>query len=68
MDVMEDSIVDGLLSNYDYKDSAPHGGLHDIHNGLLSNYDYKDSAPPPVQPGVRVRPGRNSQDGLSQQQ
>jgi hypothetical protein len=34
--------------------------LRDIHNGLLANYDCKDSAPLP--------PGRNSQDGDSQQQ
>ena len=34
--------------------------LRDIHNGLLANYDFKDSAPLP--------PGRNSQDGDSQQQ
>ena len=51
----------------------PHGPrpslcLRDIHKGLPANYDCKDSAPPPAQPGVRARPGRNSQDGVSQQQ
>ena len=42
--------------------------LCDIHNGLLANYDCKDSAPPPAQPGARARPGRISQDRVSQQQ
>ena len=42
--------------------------LRGIHNGLLANYDCKDSAPLPAQPGARARPGRNSQDGDSQQQ
>ena len=51
----------------------PHGHrplvlLRDIHNGLLANYDSKDSAPPPAQPGVRARPRRDSQDGVSLQQ
>ena len=41
--------------------------LRDIHNGLLSNYDWKDSSPPLTQRGLRSRPGRNSQDGVSQQ-
>jgi hypothetical protein len=42
--------------------------LRDIHNGLLANYDCKDTAPPPAQPDARACPGRNSQDGVSQQQ
>ena len=42
--------------------------LRHIHKGLLANYDCKDSAPPPAQPGARARPGRDSQDGISQQQ
>ena len=42
--------------------------LRDIHNGLLANFDCKDSAPPPAQPGARTRPGRDSQDGVSQQE
>ena len=41
--------------------------LRDIHDGLLAKYDCKDSAPPPAQPGARARPGRDSQDGVSQQ-
>ena len=47
---------------------APACALRDIHNGLLANHDCKDSAPPPAQPGARARPGRDSQDGVSQQQ
>ena len=47
---------------------APLVLLRDIHNGLLANYDCKDSAPPPTEPGPRVRPGRNSQDGVSQEE
>ena len=51
---------------------APACVLHDItmdiHNGLLVKYDCKYSAPPPAQPGARARPGRDSQDGVSQQQ
>jgi hypothetical protein len=42
--------------------------LRDIHNGLLAKYDSKDSAPPPDQSGERACPGRNSQDGVSQQE
>ena len=42
--------------------------LRDIHNELLAKYDCKDSTPPPTQPGVRARPGRDSHDGVSQQQ
>jgi hypothetical protein len=42
--------------------------LHDIHNDLLAKYDCKDSVPPPALPGARVRPGRDSQDGVSHQQ
>ena len=42
--------------------------LRDIHNGLLAKYDCKDSVPPPDQSGERARAGRNSQDGVSQQQ
>jgi hypothetical protein len=61
------------LPKDDLKDSSswsspPLNLLRDIHNDLLANYDCKDSAPPPAQPGVRARPGRNSQDGVSQQQ
>ena len=40
--------------------------LRDIHSDLLVKYGYKDSVSPPVLPGVRVRPGRVSQDGVSQ--
>ena len=47
--------------------SSPLVILRDIHDDLLTNYDDKDT-PPPVQPGVRARPGRNSQDGVSQQE
>ena len=42
--------------------------LLDIHNGLMAKYDCKDSVPPPDQSGERARAGRNSQDGVSQQQ
>ena len=64
------------LSKDDLKDSSSWSSpplvlcdmITDIHNGLLANYDCKDSAPPPGQPGVRARPGRNSEDGLSQKE
>ena len=61
------------LPKDDLKDSSSWSSpplvlLRDIHNGLLVNYDCKDSAPPPAQPGARARPGRISQDGVSQQQ
>ena len=61
------------LSKDDLKDSSSWSSpplilLRDIHNALLTNYDFKDSSPLPAQPGVRVRPGRNSQDGVSQQE
>ncbi len=42
--------------------------LRDIHNGLLAKYDCKDTTPPPAQPDARACPGRNSQDGVSQQE
>jgi hypothetical protein len=48
--------------------SSPLVLLRDIQNGLLAIYDCKNSAPPPVQPGARARPGRDSQDGVSQQE
>ena len=38
--------------------------LHDIHDSLLATYDSKDSVSPPSQSGTRVRPTRDSQDGL----
>ena len=61
------------LPKDDLKDTASGSSpplvlLRDIHNGLLAKYDCKDSAPPPAQPGARARPGRDSQDGVSQQQ
>ena len=61
------------LSKDDLKDSSswsspPFVFLHDIHNDLLVKYNCKDSAPPPPQPGVRARPGSDSQDGVSQQE
>jgi hypothetical protein len=60
------------LPKDDLKDSSSWSSplvlVRDIHNGLLANYDCKDSAPPPVQPGVRACPGRDSQDGVSQQE
>ena len=42
--------------------------LHDIHRDLPSKYDCKDSPTPPTLPGVRDRPGYDSQDGVSQQE
>ena len=42
--------------------------LRDIHSDLLAKYDCEDSAPPPALPGARARPGRDFQDGVSQQQ
>jgi len=42
--------------------------LRDSNNGLLPNYDCKDTAPPLAQPDARACPGRNSQDGVSQQE
>ena len=42
--------------------------LRDNHSDLLPKYDFKDSAPLPALPGVRTRPGRDSQDGVSQEQ
>ena len=61
------------LPKDDLKDSSswsstPSVLLRDIHNDLLTNYDYKDSAPPPTQSGPRVRPGHNSENGVSQQE
>ena len=38
--------------------------LRDIHDSLLTTYDCKDSVSPPGQPGTRVRPPYDSQDGL----
>ena len=38
--------------------------LRDIHDSLLATYDWKDSVSPPGQPGTRVRPPYDSQDGL----
>jgi hypothetical protein len=35
---------------------------------LINNYDYQDSAHCPTQTGVRAHPGRNSQNGVSQEQ
>ena len=42
--------------------------LRDIHDGLLAKYDCEVSASPPVQPGVRDRPARDSQDGACHQE
>ena len=61
------------LPKDDLKDSSSWSSppiviLRDIHSDLLVKYDCKDSAPPPALPGARARPGRDSQDGVSQQQ
>ena len=68
--------IDGVCgSQDDLKDSSSWSSppglvlLRDIQNDILSNYDCKDTEfTSPVQPGVRARPGHNSQDGVSQQE
>jgi hypothetical protein len=57
------------LPKEDLKDSSTWSSpplvlLRDIHDGLLVKYDCKDRVSPPVQPGARARPARDSHDGL----